>query len=179
MVVVAAAACVDSPTSPPASNAARLTTDALHAHGDAGRKVVMDDACEPTSFNQVLGDGACVGDGKVTFDEFIAELAATQDAKKWRFQPLKFSSTEGATLDVQNHGGEVHTFTPVAAFGGGFVTDLNGISGNPVPAPECLNFGSIVFIPAGGSEEVTVGAASVQLFQCCIHPWMRSTVKLK
>jgi hypothetical protein len=73
------------------------------------------------------------------------------------------------------------TFTPVAAFGGGFVNELNGISGNPVPAPECLNCGSIVFIPAGGVEEgPTAGSSELPVgthrFQCCIHPWMRTVI---
>ena len=46
------------------------------------KKIRLLDDCEPTSFNAVLGDGACVGNGHTTFDEFIAELSATQDAHK-------------------------------------------------------------------------------------------------
>src|SRR6185503_20902886 len=111
------------------------------------KKIRLLDDCEPTSFNAVLGPGACVGDGHTTFDEFIAELAATQDAHKWRNQPSQMHLNVGRPTQIENVGGEVHTFTPVAAFGGGFVNELNGISGNPVPAPECLNFGSIIFIP--------------------------------
>ena len=66
-------------------------------------------------------------------------------------------------------------------FGGGFVTELNGISGNPVPAPECLNFGTMVFIPAGGTAEgPTAGSSDLPVgshkFQCCIHPWMRTVI---
>jgi len=82
---------------------------------------------------------------------------------------------------IENRGGETHTFTPVAEFGGGFVDQLNGISGNPVPAPECLNLGAIVFIPAGGIEVgPTAGSADLPVgshkFQCCIHPWMRTVI---
>src|SRR5918996_2639934 len=113
------------------------------------KKIRLLDDCEPTSFNAVLGDGACVGNGHTTFDEFIAELAATQDAHAWRNQPSQMLLNVGRPTFIENRGGETHTFTPVANFGGGFVNELNGISGNPVPAPECLNFGSIVFIPAG------------------------------
>ena len=147
------------------------------------KKVRLVDDCEPTSFNAVLGDGACVGNGHTTFDEFIAELAATQDAHKWRNQPSQMHLNVGRPTLIENVGGETHTFTPVAAFGGGFVNELNGISGNPVPAPECLNFGSIVFIPAGGTEEgPTAGSSDLPVgthrFQCCIHPWMRTVVEV-
>jgi len=147
------------------------------------KKIRLLDDCEPTSFNAVLGDGACVGNGHTTFDEFIEELAATQDAHKWRNQPSQMHLNVGRPTLIENVGGETHTFTPVAAFGGGFVNELNGISGNPVPAPECLNLGSIVFIPAGeaaegptaGSSDMPVG---ISRFQCCIHPWMRTVVEV-
>jgi len=147
------------------------------------KKIRLLDDCEPTSFNQVLGDGACVGNGHTTFDEFIAELAATQDAHQWRNQPSQMHVNVGRPTFIENVGGETHTFTPVAEFGGGFIDQLNGISGNPVPAPECLNLGSIVFIPAGGTEVgPTAGSSDLPVgthrFQCCIHPWMRTVVEV-
>jgi len=156
-----------------------LTVIAGAIQGD--KKVRLLDDCEPTSFNAVLGDGACVGNGHTTFDEFIAELAETQDAHAWRNQPTTMQVNVGRPLLIENRGGETHTLTPVAEFGGGFVNELNGISGNPVPAPECLNFGGIVFIPAGGVETGPVaGSADLPVgahkFQCCIHPWMRTLV---
>src|SRR6187402_30913 len=135
-----------------------LTTRAGAVQGD--KKIRLLDDCEPISFNAVLGDGACIGNGHTTFEEFIAELEATQDAHKWRNQPSEMHLNVGRPTLIENDGGEVHTFTPVAAFGGGFVNELNGISGNPVPAPECLNFGSIVFIPAGGTEEGPTAGSS-------------------
>mgnify|MGYP003576284081 FL=1 len=158
-----------------------LTVGAGAAKGD--KKFRMYDNCEPTSFNAVLGDGACVGNGTTTFDEFIAELAATQDAHEWRNQPTQSHLNVGRPIEIENRGGETHTFTKVAEFGGGFVDELNGISGNPVPAPECLNFGAIVFIPAGGSDEGPVAGSSdlpvgTTKFQCCIHPWMRTTIEV-
>ena len=158
-----------------------LTTGAGAIQGD--KKIRMYDDCDPTTFNAVLGDGACVGNGHTTFDEFIGELAATQDAHKWRNQPSAMHVNVGRPTFIENRGGEVHTFTPVANFGGGFVDELNGISGNPVPAPECLNFGAIVFIPAGGSEEgPTAGSSDLPVgshkFQCCIHPWMRTVIEV-
>src|SRR5215204_6292757 len=124
-----------------------LTAGAGAVQGD--KKIRLLDDCEPTTFNAVLGDGACVGNGHTTFAEFIEELEETQDAHKWRNQPSQAQLNVGRPTLIENRGGEVHKFTPVAAFGGGFIADLNGISGNPVPAPECLNFGAISFILAG------------------------------
>ena len=158
-----------------------LTT---HAAVQGDKKIRLLDDCEPVSFNAVLGDGACIGNGHTTFDEFIAELEATQDVHTWRNQPSNMLLNVGRPTLIENVGGEVHTFTPVAEFGGGFVNELNGISGNPVPAPECLNFGAIVFIPAGGTEEgPTAGSSDLPVgthrFQCCIHPWMRTVIEVQ
>jgi len=145
------------------------------------KKIRLLDDCEPTTFNAVLGPGACVGNGHTTFDEFIAELAATQDAHKWRNQPSQVQLNIGRPTIVENRGGEDHTFTEVAQFGGGVVDALNGISGNPVPAPECL--GPLDIIPAGGVEEgPTAGSSGLPVgthrFQCCIHPWMRTVIEV-
>ena len=158
-----------------------LTTSAGAVQGD--KQIRLLDDCDPVTFNAVLGDGACVGNGHTTFEEFITELAATQDAHKWRIQPSQMLINVGRPTFIENRGGETHTFTPVAEFGGGFVNELNGISGNPVPAPECLNFGSITFIPAGGTEDgPTAGSGELPVgthkFQCCIHPWMRTVIEV-
>ena len=158
-----------------------LTVGAGAIQGD--KKIRMYDDCEPTTFNAVLGDGACIGNGHTTFAEFIEELEETQDAHKWRNQPSQMHLNVGRPTIIENRGGEVHTFTPVAQFGGGFIPDLNGISGNPVPAPECLNIPSLVFIPAGATEEgPTAGSSDLPVgttrFQCCIHPWMRTVIEV-
>lgn len=158
-----------------------LTTKAGAVQGD--KKIRLLDDCEPTSFNAVLGPGTCIGNGHTTFAEFIEELAATQDVHKWRNQPSQMQLNVGRSTLIENRGGEVHTFTPVAAFGGGFVPDLNNLSGTPVPAPECLNFGAIDFIPPGAVEEgPTAGSdlsVGTHLFQCCIHPWMRTVIEVR
>ena len=156
-----------------------LTVGAGAIQGD--KKIRLLDDCDPTSFNAVLGDGACIGSGHTTFDQFIAELEKTQDAHAWRNQPSNMQINVGRPTIIENRGGETHTFTEVANFGGGFVNELNGISGNPVPAPECLNFGNIVFIAAGATETGPLaGSADLPVgthkFQCCIHPWMRTVL---
>jgi hypothetical protein len=157
-----------------------LTTRAGAVQGD--KKIRLLDDCEPTTFNAVLGEGSCIGNGHTTFAEFIEELEETQDAHAWRNQPSNMQINVGRPTLIENRGGEVHTFTPVAAFGGGFVPDLNGISGNPVPAPECLNFPTLVFIPAGGTEPGPTAGSDLSVgthrFQCCIHPWMRTVVEV-
>ena len=55
----------------------------------------------------------------------------------------------GDTFVAVNNGGETHTFTEVKAFGGGIVPLLNVLSGNPVPAPECLALDAEDFVPPG------------------------------
>ena len=157
-----------------------LTSPAGAIQGD--KKIRLLDDCEPISFNAVLGPGTCIGNGHTTFQEFIEELEETQDVHKWRNQPSNMQINIGRPTLIENRGGEAHTFTPVAAFGGGFIPDLNALSGNPVPAPECLNFGAIDFIPAGATEEgPTAGSdlpVGTHLFQCCIHPWMRTIIEV-
>ena len=145
------------------------------------KKIRLLDDCEPTTFNAVLGPGACIGNGHTTFAEFIEELEETQDAHKWRNQPSSMHINVGRPTLIENRGGEDHTFTPVAEFGGGVVPPLNALSGNPVPAPDCL--GPFDIIPAGGVEEGPI-AGSPELpvgthkFQCCIHPWMRTVIEV-
>jgi hypothetical protein len=156
-----------------------LTAGAGAVQGD--KKIRLLDDCDPVTFSGV--PGGCIGNGHTTFAEFIEELEETQDVHKWRNQPSQMHVNVGRPTLIENRGGEVHTFTPVAAFGGGFVPDLNALSGNPVPAPECLNFGAITFIPAGAVEEGPTAGTSelpvgVSRFQCCIHPWMRTVVEV-
>ncbi|HKY60631.1 MAG TPA: hypothetical protein VJP59_06420 [Gemmatimonadota bacterium] len=141
-------------------------------------RIVMLDRCEPESFNAVLGAGTCVGDGNVTFTEFIAELVKKQTHHQWRFQPTQVALKSERPIGVVNVGGEVHTFTPVAEFGGGFVPDLNNLTGNPVPAPECLDFGTIQFLPPGSVTPLAGLPDGTHLFMCCIHPWMRTTAEV-
>lgn len=144
------------------------------------RRIKMYDDCEQQSFDAVIGEGTCVGDGRTTFEEFVAELEATQDAEDWNFNRERTKVREERSIVVDNEGGEVHTFTEVDEFGGGFIDFLNQISGNPVPAPECERQDPGPFVPAGGSVTLPAGEAGEERnFMCCIHPWMRSTVAVR
>ena len=49
-----------------------------------------------------------------------------------------------------------------------------------VPAPECLALEDDDFVPPGGTYNAPLGAHDkTQLFQCCIHPWMRVVLTVR
>jgi plastocyanin len=143
--------------------------------------VVMLDACDPATFNAAIGEGTCERPGGgVTIDSFVEQLLTHGAAPSWRFSgPATVAA--GGTLTAVNRGGEFHTFTKVAAFGGGCVAALNVLLGL-TPVPECAQapgiFGS-TGAPMGGSTTTAPLAAGTHLFICLIHPWMKSTVIAK
>ena len=140
------------------------------------RLVQMMDACEPESFNAAVGPGTCIRQGGLVFSKFLALLGKHQKVGAWHFAPSSINARVGQGLVASNKGGEVHTFTEVEEFGGGIVPPLNTLSGNPVPAPECLALAPGDFVPPGGTFTDEVEEAGVEQYQCCIHPWMRATV---
>jgi len=166
-----------------------LTVSGAIAQGPGSTDVTIHirDYCDPTSFNAIVGPGTCIrgaqnplSNGAITFPAFIAEATLDKSVGAWRFVPQQVKIAEGATLNLQNLGGEIHTFTEVKRFGGGFVNVLNEATGNLVPAPECLQPAGPdnVFIPAGGTATV-IEHQGVAKYQCCIHPWMRLTITPK
>ena len=145
-------------------------------HGVTERTVTLKDACDPTTFNAVVGPGTCVRQGGVTFENFVAQLQKHQRAGGWFFAPKRMSAKVGDALLAVNRGGEEHTFTEVAEFGGGIVPFLNDLL-DLDPAPECLTLGGGDFVPPDGTfPESVSGPPGERHFQCCIHPWMRTTV---
>ena len=157
--------------------AAACGGDSIVDAANGANMVIIRDECDPATFNAALGPGACARQGNVTFDRFMNELTTTQRVTAWQFVPPLFTVRVGQSITVQNQGGEVHTFTRVSQFGGGVVPELNTASGNRVPAAECVTLPSTAEIASGGWASVppdsTVGTAH---YQCCIHPWMRTTV---
>src|SRR4051812_39172294 len=170
------AACTDlsTPVAPQPSSATASRAGAAASDEGPVRRIEMLDACDPESFNAVIGAGACTRPGGLTFDKFIAQVTAKGLADAWRFAPGNVNARVGQTLLAINRGGETHTFTEVEEFGGGIVPGLNALSGNPVVAPECLNLAPSEFIAPGGSR--TDEVEGPELYQCCIHPWMRTVV---
>jgi hypothetical protein len=155
------------------------------------RKVDVRDECDPATFNAAIGPGTCVGDGDVTFEEFLEQLnPADGGHDKWRFNFGRGRVDAGETLRAVNRGGEFHTFTEVAGFGGGCVPELNGPLGL-TPVPECADLPTLpdgqqiptAFIPtgvnAGGSLDVAGLDKGTHKFMCLIHPWMTTTVRVR
>jgi len=161
-------------------DAAQPTSPAAMSQAVAGRVerlVTMFDGCDPESFT---AQGAlCTRQGGITFDNFVSLLEKHQSVGAWRFSPGSLDASVGQTLRVVNHGGEVHTFTEVEAFGGGFVEALNTLSGNPDPAPECLGLVPAAFIPPGATLLEAVNKLGTEHYQCCIHPWMRFELQVR
>jgi plastocyanin len=179
-IIVAAQGCdgsapLTAPNSSDAALASRSSATSLQLGGDS-RLVTIMDACDPTSVNAALGAGSCARQGGVPFDVFIAQLTKHQFAGAWHFAPAVVNVQLGQTLIARNNGGEVHTFTEVENFGGGIVPLLNQLSGNPDPAPECLALTGSDFIPPGGTASDDEDESGTELYQCCIHPWMRTVV---
>lgn len=147
------------------------------SHG--GTEIHPEDDCDPVTFGALCKAGF---NGTTTLDSFRAQFAATNQVVGWEYGGGQATVNLGSSLQVDNRGGEVHTFTVVANFGGGRVPPLN--TGNPTVAPECVAGpnASNVDIASGGGIAVTTGANGVikakgtYKVQCCIHPWMRTTV---
>jgi len=154
------------------------------AHGiragvQAGRpdiSVNMLDACDAATFNANVGPGTCSRTGGMKFDQFFSELVKHQHVQAWDFAPPALNANVGQTIVATNVGGEIHTLTAVAAFGGGIVPPLNDASGNTTVAPECTTLTPDAFVVPGGTYRQSLTVAGTQKFQCCIHPWMREVV---
>jgi hypothetical protein len=153
---------------------------------DPTTSVRMWDNCDPKTFNAANAHCVAGQHGTEKFPIFIGELTADQVAGAWRFGSRAYAMASGDTTALDNRGGETHTFTTVAKFGGGIVPVLNQLSGTPVPAPECLQppsdsnifveAGTVELGPVAGSSVLPAGSTKVQ---CCIHPWMRTVITVK
>jgi plastocyanin len=165
----------------------KVATAQVHSNDP---KVAMVDNCDPTTFNAAIGPGTCAAtphEHDTTFAEFIGLLFSPLAANvighpAWNFAPGYISTRAGQTVRVTNAGGEDHTFTEVAAFGGGFVPALNGVGGpaGTVPLVEagaCLASPEVV--PSGSTVQIKGLSPGVHKFQCCIHPWMRAVVDVE
>ena len=145
----------------------------------ATRQVQVLDDCDPATFNAAIGPGTCVKDGTTTFPAFIGQLLAQGRAPAWRFAPAQLNLDAGGRLQANNRGGEDHTFTQVATFGGGCIQALNDLLGL-TPVPECAGFPGGAFaatlVPPGATVTTAPQPPGVHRFECLIHPWMRTTV---
>ena len=150
-------------------------------------QVVALDECDPATFNAVVGPDFCknvalafVAPFATTLSDLFAKAAAGAPDPSWDFEPDSLKVKQGTPLIVVNQGGEPHTFTPVANFGGGFIAGLNG---GQAAVPECAaGFKDVAVartrILQGSQLQVSGLTKGEHHFQCCIHPWMRVTVKV-
>ena len=156
------------------------------------------DDCDPATFNAdpPLGPGAgeiCNPNfgGDTTFAEFIEELTEDQQIGHWRFNPDSVGLDRGQGTAFESRGGEFHTFTRVAEFGGGILPGLNALTGAGATRAECGAPDTLappsatnIFVPDGAKfDGPTAGSAALPRgntkWQCCIHPWMRSEVRVR
>jgi len=145
----------------------------------ANGNVLISDDCDSVSFNAGIAPGTCAKAGATTLTAFSAELNANHSVAAWNFTPTALTVTVGGVITALNSGGEKHTFTQVANFGGGFVPALNSASGMTTVAPECAAIaGDANALIASGSAFTTdpEDGVGVEHYQCCIHPWMRANV---
>jgi plastocyanin len=147
--------------------------------------VVALDECDPVTFNAALGPDFCrnvaLGASTKLSDLFAKAAAGTPDPG-WDFEPDTLNIKEGTNLIVADQGGEPHTFTEVAQFGGGFIPELNAPGESVIP--ECARGFSNVAVAKtrilqGSQRLITDLSKGKHLFQCCIHPWMRTEVEVK
>jgi plastocyanin len=148
--------------------------------------VVALDECDPATFNAptAVGPDFCKNvalGASTTFSELFRKAAQGTPDPNWDFEPDALTVKEGTTISVANQGGEPHTFTEVAKFGGGFIGPLNG--GEEV-ARECVGGFSNLSVAKtrilqGSQLQVTGLSKGGHYFQCCIHPWMRTKVEVQ
>lgn len=151
---------------------------------DETGKIELYDNCDPAdpAWETVGGCAVSREKGNVTLAEFnmylTSPLAVMQlvGHPSWRIEP-SYLTMPTAFVDVANVGGRLHTFTEVQNFGGGRLPPLN--QGQSI-APEC-NLDPAAADPTAliprQSRRVSLGNGTHK-FQCCIHPWMRSVVRV-
>jgi hypothetical protein len=170
----------------------RIATPASNGSSSDLLAIRARDDCDPASFNSNVGPGTCIGGGNTKFDRFLAEVTEEKSAGAWRFNPNQTDAKLYQTVTLENRGGETHTFTKVAYFGGGVVPLLNDLSGNPKVASECIKLDDMgnpvladvsatnFILPSGAvAYGPALTSAGEQKFQCCIHPWMRVTLNVQ
>ncbi len=150
-------------------------------------QVVALDECDPATFNAALGPDFCKNVAlaalgyATTLSDLFQEAGEGTPDPGWDFEPDAVKIKEGTTLSVVDQGGEPHTFTEVAQFGGGFIAGLNH---GEATVPECAGgFSKVAVAKTRILQASTVDIMGLKkgkhLFECCIHPWMRVTVEVK
>jgi hypothetical protein len=164
-----------------------LLAVAASADSGRGKRFEITDDCDPAD-PAWTPTGGCLTDGEVTNAEFGAALP--QGHPSWRIEPPYVEDRRLDDIRVKNTGGRVHTFTEVAQFGNGYVPPLNAARvvppGATFTATECVAptggpsaAAQATTLAPGQELEVEGLAPGTHNFQCCIHPWMRTVVKIE
>lgn len=177
LIALAAGGCAVAPGDDGAEGAVVQAS-----HG--GTEIHPEDDCDPTTFGALCNPNF---HGMTSLSAFIAELTANKFVAAWEYGGGQAQVNLGNSFQVDNRGGETHTFSVVANFGGGRVAGLNTLSGNTTVAPECVAGPNAtnVDIASGTGVTITTGASGAIKtkgtfkVQCCIHPWMRTTVVIQ
>jgi plastocyanin len=168
---------------------AGLAVTATAGASDGGRAIQAQDACDPATFPAGLCARPDTSGPRVTFDGLFADLAKQGRQGQWRFTQDKVKVHRGEAVSVtMGRGGELHTFSDVTAtgFGPGCVPEINQVLfGSPAVADACSPIDPGAGVPAiflrdglfpGRTIAVDTSARGTHLFECMIHPWMRTTV---
>ena len=188
LVLGLAAACADPATNPQAEpvfsrSASADRSDQHRGESKGGRHIAVLDDCDPNDPGWAPTGGCTLRRGKVRVEEFNLLLASPLSASvvghpAWRNEPSYLRVEADKDVRVKNDGGRFHTFTKVAAFGGGRVPPLNqGLT----TAPECMLAPGAVDpngLAPGGRLGITGLGVGIHRFMCCIHPWMRALIKV-
>lgn len=174
LALVLLVGCGDAITPPESASIWEGAPSLAVDNGDPGRRIFLRDHCGGESWAPF---GGCLIEGTVERPEWLAHVQETGSHPLWKNSPVSTAIETGTTLEVVNVGGRGHTFTRVASFGGGILPILNTREDTRIPAPECFR-GIVNIRGAGGSVMHTFTGVGEQHFQCCFHPWMRTTVKV-
>jgi plastocyanin len=167
-----------------AAAAASLVLTAPTAVADQPQAKTMRllDQCDKPSWDVGFPGLCTTSAGSVTLTRFRADLAKGGNGNWW-INNRNETIDAGDSLHVVNEGGIVHTFTEVRSYGKGVIDEWNTaiptepqavtIAGQPV---SFADFGTAV--PPGTSSDV-VPAKGVHLYQCIVHPWMRTVVTVR
>jgi plastocyanin len=168
-----------------AGNATMNRTNAVAQVNGKDNTVAMVDNCLPgdPGYDSTGGCQLKAHQGDVSSEEFGALLfsplsSALIGHPSWRNEPSHLTANLGRRIHIRNEGGRAHTFTEVADFGGGSVSDFNvGMT----RAPECPADPSLVtdVVFPGDTVKLDGLGSGLHKFQCCFHPWMRGTVRVQ
>ena len=148
---------------------------ATAAVSDSVELFVMD-RCEPESFDAAVEPGTCLLNGGVKFEVFAKRLNPQDGGHNaWTNSRHEVALKGGQHLTLTNTGGEVHTFTEVANFGTGFVPPLNAAL--PAGTPPAQPVGDLNLMGSGETLELDQLSPGTHLFECLIHPWMRTVAE--